>query len=90
MVQLFGPGILPHHCDLMLSEGLVMVAPCSFDAETFVDSQRISETTVLRSGATLQFGASHVFKFVDPSYDHSMGKRGVDPASMIKGRHMSG
>uniref|UniRef100_A0A3B3SZG0 Afadin, adherens junction formation factor n=1 Tax=Paramormyrops kingsleyae TaxID=1676925 RepID=A0A3B3SZG0_9TELE len=81
---LFGPGILPHHCDLMLSEGLVMVAPCSFDAETFVDSQRISETTVLRSGSTLQFGASHVFKFVDPSYDHSMGKRGVDPASMVK------
>ncbi|XP_072558840.1 afadin isoform X14 [Paramormyrops kingsleyae] len=89
-IQLFGPGILPHHCDLMLSEGLVMVAPCSFDAETFVDSQRISETTVLRSGSTLQFGASHVFKFVDPSYDHSMGKRGVDPASMVKGRHMSG
>uniref|UniRef100_A0A673HZD7 Afadin n=1 Tax=Sinocyclocheilus rhinocerous TaxID=307959 RepID=A0A673HZD7_9TELE len=78
-IQLFGPGILPHHCDLMHADGLVTVTPVSLDAETFVDGQRISDTTVLRSGVTVQFGAIHVFKFVDPSYDHSMSKRGSVP-----------
>ncbi|XP_058611520.1 afadin isoform X9 [Onychostoma macrolepis] len=87
-IQLFGPGILPHHCDLMHADGLVTVTPVSLDAETFVDGQRISDTTVLRSGVTVQFGATHVFKFVDPSYDHSMSKR--DPGPMMKGRHKSG
>ncbi|XP_052392054.1 afadin isoform X17 [Carassius gibelio] len=87
-IQLYGPGILPHHCDLMHEDGLVTVTPVSLDAETFVDGQRISDTTVLHSGVTLQFGATHVFKFVDPSYDHSMSKR--DPGPMMKGRHKSG
>ncbi|XP_043076566.1 afadin isoform X20 [Puntigrus tetrazona] len=87
-IQLFGPGILPHHCDLMHADGLVTVTPVSLDAETFVDGQRISDTTVLRSGVTVQFGATHVFKFVDPSYDHSMSKR--DPGPMMKARHKSG
>uniref|UniRef100_A0A671NA04 Afadin-like n=1 Tax=Sinocyclocheilus anshuiensis TaxID=1608454 RepID=A0A671NA04_9TELE len=81
-IQLFGPGILPHHCELMHEDGLVTVTPVSLDAETFVDGQRISDTTVLRSGVTVQFGATHVFKFVDPSYDHSMSKR--DPGPMMK------
>uniref|UniRef100_A0A8B9K7S2 Afadin, adherens junction formation factor a n=1 Tax=Astyanax mexicanus TaxID=7994 RepID=A0A8B9K7S2_ASTMX len=85
---LFGPGILPHHCNLMHADGLVMVTPVSMDAETFVDGQRIQDTTVLRSGMTLQFGAAHVFKFVDPSYDHVMAKR--DPGPMVKGRNKSG
>ncbi|XP_077077407.1 afadin isoform X27 [Siphateles boraxobius] len=87
-IQLAGPGIMPHHCDLMHADGLVTVTPVSVDAETFVDGQRISDTTVLRSGVTVQFGATHVFKFVDPSYDHSMSKR--DPGLMMKGRHKSG
>uniref|UniRef100_A0A6Q2X2V8 Afadin n=1 Tax=Esox lucius TaxID=8010 RepID=A0A6Q2X2V8_ESOLU len=78
-IQLFGPGILPRHCNLMHSEGLVTVTPHSLEAETYVDGQRVTETAVLRSGATLQFGASHVFKFVDPSYDHSLVKGGPGP-----------
>ncbi|CAG5927848.1 unnamed protein product, partial [Menidia menidia] len=65
-IQLLGPGILPHHCNLTHSEGLVTVTPHGPDADTFVDGQRVTETTVLRSGATLQFGSAHVFKFVDP------------------------
>ncbi|XP_064196416.1 afadin isoform X15 [Anguilla rostrata] len=89
-IQLFGPGILPHHCDLMQSDGLVTVAPASYTAETFVDGQRVSDPAVLRSGATLQFGAAHVFKFVDPSQDHGMAKRGVDGGPMVKGRNKSG
>ncbi|KAF7690529.1 hypothetical protein HF521_012333 [Silurus meridionalis] len=87
-IQLFGPGILPHHCNLRHADGLVTVTPVSLDAETFVDGQRILETTVLRSGMTLQFGAMHVFKFVDPSYDHGLAKR--DTGGMVKGRHKSG
>ncbi|KAG7280366.1 hypothetical protein CRUP_022194 [Coryphaenoides rupestris] len=86
-IQLFGPGILPHHCNLMHSEGLVTVTPHGPDADTFVDGQRVTETTVLRSGSTLQFGSAHVFKFVEPAYDQG-GKR--DPAGMIRGRHKSG
>ncbi|XP_012994032.2 afadin isoform X6 [Esox lucius] len=87
-IQLFGPGILPRHCNLMHSEGLVTVTPHSLEAETYVDGQRVTETAVLRSGATLQFGASHVFKFVDPSYDHSLVKGG--PGPMMRSRHKSG
>ncbi|XP_058235007.1 afadin isoform X10 [Hemibagrus wyckioides] len=87
-IQLFGPGILPHHCDLRHTDGLVTITPVTLDAETFLDGQRISDTTVLRSGMTLQFGAAHVFKFVDPSYDHGLAKR--DPGGMVKGRHKSG
>ncbi|XP_060722148.1 afadin isoform X10 [Tachysurus vachellii] len=87
-IQLFGPGILPHHCDLRHTDGLVTITPITLDAETFVDGQRITDTTVLRSGMTLQFGAAHVFKFVDPSYDHGLAKR--DTGGMVKGRNKSG
>uniref|UniRef100_A0A8C5DTA3 Afadin, adherens junction formation factor a n=1 Tax=Gouania willdenowi TaxID=441366 RepID=A0A8C5DTA3_GOUWI len=84
--QLLGPGILPHHCNLMHSEGLVTVTPHGPDADNFVDGQRVTETTVLRSGSTLQFGSAHVFKFVDPMFDQ---KR--EPASsMMRSRHKSG
>ncbi|XP_039874513.1 afadin isoform X12 [Simochromis diagramma] len=85
-IQLLGPGILPHHCNLMHSEGMVTVTPHGPDADTFVDGQRIIETTVLRSGSTIQFGSAHVFKFVDPMFDQG-GKR--EPA-MPRGRHKSG
>uniref|UniRef100_A0A665V4T0 Afadin, adherens junction formation factor a n=1 Tax=Echeneis naucrates TaxID=173247 RepID=A0A665V4T0_ECHNA len=80
-IQLLGPGILPHHCNLMHSEGMVTVTPHGPDADTFVDGQRITETTVLRPGSTLQFGSAHVFKFVDPMFDQG-GKR--EPAAMMR------
>lgn len=86
-LQLLGPGILPHHCNLMHSEGMVTVTPHGPDADTFVDGQRVTETTVLRSGSTLQFGSAHVFKFVDPMFDQG-GKR--EPAAMMRSRHKSG
>ncbi|KAM8832644.1 afadin isoform 10-T10 [Spinachia spinachia] len=86
-IQLLGPGILPHHCNLMHSEGMVTVTPHGPDADTFVDGQRLNETTVLRSGSTLQFGSVHVFKFVDPMFDQG-GKR--EPAAMMRSRHKSG
>ncbi|XP_074540701.1 afadin isoform X12 [Halichoeres trimaculatus] len=86
-IQLLGPGILPHHCNLMHTEGMVTVTPHGPDADTFVDGQRVTETTVLRSGSTIQFGSAHVFKFVDPMFDQG-GKR--EPAAMMRSRHKSG
>ncbi|XP_055289250.1 afadin isoform X7 [Moschus berezovskii] len=90
-IQLFGSGIQPHHCDLTNMDGVVTVTPRSMDAETYVDGQLISETTMLQSGVKVQFGASHVFKFVDPSQDHTLPKRSVDGGLTVKGpRHKSG
>ncbi|XP_066103800.1 afadin isoform X4 [Saccopteryx bilineata] len=90
-IQLFGSGIQPHHCDLTNMDGVVTVTPRSMDAETYVEGQRISETTMLQSGMSVQFGASHVFKFVDPSQDHALVKRPVDGGLAAKGpRHKPG
>ncbi|XP_057595003.1 afadin isoform X4 [Hippopotamus amphibius kiboko] len=90
-IQLSGSGIQPHHCDLTNMDGVVTVTPRSVDAETYVDGQRISETTMLQSGAKVQFGASHVFKFVDPSQDHALPRRSVDGGLTAKGpRHKPG
>ncbi|XP_036782358.2 afadin isoform X2 [Manis pentadactyla] len=90
-IQLFGSGIQPHHCDLTNMDGVVTVTPRSMDAETLVEGQRISETTMLQSGMKVQFGASHVFKFVDPSQDHMLTKRSVDGGLTVKGpRHKPG
>lgn len=72
-------------------DGVVTVTPRSMDAETYVEGQRISETTMLQSGMSVQFGASHVFKFVDPSQDHALVKRPVDGGLPAKGpRHKPG
>ncbi|XP_032637005.2 afadin isoform X15 [Chelonoidis abingdonii] len=90
-IQLFGPGIQSHHCDLTNMDGVVTVTPRSIDAETYVEGQRISETTMLQSGMKVQFGSSHVFKFVDPSQDHIIPKRTLDAGLVIKGpRHKTG
>ncbi|XP_054451257.1 afadin isoform X3 [Pteronotus mesoamericanus] len=90
-IQLFGSGIQPHHCDLTNMDGVVTVTPRSMDAETYVEGQRISETTMLQSGMSVQFGASHVFKFVDPSQDHAPLRRPVDGGLPAKGpRHKPG
>ncbi|XP_063299514.1 afadin isoform X8 [Pelobates fuscus] len=85
-IQLFGPGIQPHHCDLTNMDGVVTVTPRSIEADTYVDGQRISETTMLHSGAKVQFGSSHVFKFVDPNHDQSLGKRPSDASQMVRGQ----
>ncbi|KAM5163941.1 afadin isoform 3-T3 [Mantella aurantiaca] len=85
-IQLFGPGIQPHHCDLTNMDGVVTVTPRSIDADTFVDDQRITETTMLHSGVKVQFGSSHVFKFVDPNHDQLLGKRPSDAGHMFRGQ----
>ncbi|XP_038659229.1 afadin isoform X9 [Scyliorhinus canicula] len=86
-IQLFGPGIQPHHCDLTNMDGIVTVTPRSFDAKTYVDGQHIAETIMLQSGMNIQFGSSHMFKFVDPSQNH-MSKRPMDAGPVVKGQQI--
>ncbi|XP_072437290.1 afadin isoform X4 [Chiloscyllium punctatum] len=86
-IQLFGPGIQPHHCDLTNMDGIVTVTPRSFDAETYVDGQHITETTMLQSGMNIQFGSSHVFKFVDPAQNH-VSMRPMDAGPMVKSQRI--
>nr|XP_033794228.1 afadin isoform X3 [Geotrypetes seraphini] len=83
-VQLFGPGIQSHHCDLTNMDGVVTVTPRNIDADIYVEGQRISETTMLQSGMKVQFGSSHVFKFVDPSQDPIISKRATDGSHVVK------
>lgn len=47
-LQLNGPNIQPRHCVIAHTEGIVTVTPCSRDAETYVDGQRIFETSILK------------------------------------------
>jgi len=47
-------------------EGIVTATPASQDADTYVNNQRIYETTVLQHGALLRFGKRHMFRFYDP------------------------
>lgn len=51
-LQLFGPNIQPRHCVIAHTGGIVTVTPCSRDAETYVNGQRIYETTILQVSVT--------------------------------------
>ncbi|XP_043919082.1 afadin isoform X3 [Protopterus annectens] len=83
-IQLLGPGIQPHHCDLTNMDGVVTITPRSMEADTYVDGQRITETVMLQSGMKVQFGSSHVFKFVDPTHDHILSRRHAEAGPMLK------
>jgi afadin len=48
------------------------VTPCHPEAETYVNGQRISETTILGHGCTVRFGRNQVFRFLDPIQDERM------------------
>ena len=58
-------GLLPRHCVLAHTEGVVTVTPCDPRAEVVVNGQRAVETTILQHGAMLRFGRS-VWRFIDP------------------------
>lgn len=68
-IQLFGPGIHPRHCVVAHTEGIVTLTPCSPQAETYVNGQRIFETTLLQHGSVIRFGRSYQFRFIDPSHE---------------------
>ena len=64
------PFIHPRHCVVAHTEpGIVTVTPCHPEAETYVNGQRIVETTFLSHGCTVRFGRNHVFRFLDPAQD---------------------
>lgn len=71
-LQLFGPNIQARHCVIAHTEGIVTVTPCSRDADTFVNGQRIYETTILQHGCIVRFGRIHNFRFIDPQQDDRM------------------
>lgn len=67
-IQLFGPGIHPRHCVLAHTEGMVTLTPCSPQAETYVNGQRLCETTLLQHGCVIRFGRNaYQFRFIDPA-----------------------
>ncbi|XP_059470521.1 afadin isoform X2 [Neocloeon triangulifer] len=66
-MQVFGADVQPRHCVFASSGGLVTVTPCSREAETYVNEQRIWETTILQHGCTVRLGRHHLFRFVDPA-----------------------
>ncbi|KAI0213549.1 Afadin [Lamellibrachia satsuma] len=83
-LQLYGPDILPKHCVLAHMEGIVTATPASQDADSYVNNQRIYETTVLQHGALLRFGKRHMFRFYDPGVLESGGQRPMSGEPMSK------
>ncbi|XP_076466246.1 afadin-like [Babylonia areolata] len=84
-LQLSAPDIRPQHCILAHTEGIVTVTPTVRDAEIFVENRRVTETTMLRHGMTLQFGRHHFFRFLDPRFEEvskqPQGTKGAPPPS---------
>ena len=67
--QLFGPNVQPRHCVIAHTSGIVTVTPKSRDAETYVNGQRVHETTLLQHGMTVVFGKTNAFRFFDPLWE---------------------
>ncbi|XP_054007820.1 afadin isoform X7 [Hylaeus anthracinus] len=78
-LTLTGPTVMPRHCVIAFTENIVTLTPCSRDAHTYVNNQRIHQTTILQNGAIVKFGRLHTFRFIDPA-----------PEERIRQRHDSG
>ncbi len=68
-LQLYGPDIHPRHCVVAHTEGIVTVTPTSNEAETYVENQRIYETTMLQHDMVVRFGKGFIFRFIDPLFE---------------------
>ena len=68
-LQLHGPNVEPRHCVIAHTIGIVTVTPTSPNAETYVNGQRIQETTLLQHGMTVVFGKTNGFRFFDPLWE---------------------
>merc|ERR1719193_588414 len=80
-------GLLPRHCVLAHTEGVVTVTPCDPRAEVVVNGRRAVETTILQHGAMLRFGRS-VWRFIDPGAVAAQGGRVQGgPSQGSLGRH---
>uniref|UniRef100_A0A2R5LKM4 Putative actin filament-binding protein afadin n=1 Tax=Ornithodoros turicata TaxID=34597 RepID=A0A2R5LKM4_9ACAR len=63
-LQLQGPGIHPRHCVFAHTEGVITVTPSHHEAEIYVDSARIYDTTILQHGSVVRFGRHQAFRFL--------------------------
>ena len=68
-LQLHAPDIHPRHAVMAHTEGIVTVTPNNPKAETYVDNNRIFETTMLQHGMTVRFGHNFAFRFCDPVFE---------------------
>ncbi|KAJ8680884.1 hypothetical protein QAD02_016671 [Eretmocerus hayati] len=74
-ITLTGPTVMPRHCVIAFTENIVTLTPCSRDAHTYVNNQRIHQTTILQSGAIIKFGRMHTFRFIDPAPEERIRQR---------------
>ncbi|XP_043199321.1 afadin-like isoform X3 [Amphibalanus amphitrite] len=75
-LQLAGHNVHPRHCVIAHTEGIVTVTPCGREAETYVNGQRVYETTILQHGCVVQFGRVYRFRFLDPAHEAHQRPRG--------------
>ncbi|XP_071053115.1 afadin isoform X2 [Onthophagus taurus] len=68
-LQLYGPHIQPRHCVITNTDGVTSLTPCHADAHTYVNGQRIHQTTILAHGSLIKFGNSNTYRFLDPSQE---------------------
>ncbi|KAK5646541.1 hypothetical protein RI129_005005 [Pyrocoelia pectoralis] len=68
-LQLYGPHIQPRHAVIANTDGLTSITPCHADAHTYVNGQRIHQTTILSHGSLVKFGHSNTYRFLDPSQE---------------------
>ncbi|XP_050309768.1 afadin isoform X3 [Anthonomus grandis grandis] len=84
-LQLYGPHIQPRHCVITNTDGVTSLTPCHADAHTYVNGQRIHQTTILTNGSLVKFGNSNTYRFVDPTQEdrtrHPLGS--IDNQSRI-------
>ncbi|XP_076674496.1 adherens junction formation factor afadin isoform X4 [Andrena cerasifolii] len=74
-LTLTGSTVMPRHCVIAFTENIVTLTPCSRDAHTYVNNQRIHQTTILQNGAIIKFGRLHTFRFIDPAPDERIRQR---------------
>ncbi|XP_012220768.1 afadin isoform X2 [Linepithema humile] len=70
-----GPTVMPRHCVIAFTENIVTLTPCSRDAHTYVNNQRIHQTTILQNGAIVKFGRMYTFRFIDPAPEERIRQR---------------
>ncbi|KAG5890253.1 hypothetical protein JTB14_030180 [Gonioctena quinquepunctata] len=70
-LQLYGPHIQPRHCVITINaaDGVTSLTPCNADAHTYVNGQRIHQTTALQHGSLVKFGHSNTYRFLDPAHE---------------------
>ncbi|XP_030761421.1 afadin isoform X2 [Sitophilus oryzae] len=68
-LQLYGPHIQPRHCVITNADSVTSLTPCHADAHTYVNGQRIHQTTILTHGSLVKFGNSNTYRFLDPTQE---------------------